>query len=232
MDEVHLWSIPLVGDAVLLQREWELLDEQERARAERFHFERDRNRFVLAHAGLRRILSQYVRTSPASIRFELGPYGKPELAVNVAEQPWRFNLSHAHELGLCAVRRGGRVGVDVEQVRAEAWESVSIAQQFFTAGETALVLAALEETRAETFLKLWTRKEAYLKGHGKGLSMPLNEFAVSLEETCIRYPLEKGGEERNWSVHELHPAEGYIGAVALEGAGEFAFVEKRLEPGG
>src|SRR5262245_52370651 len=148
MDEVHLWSIPLVGNAALLQREWELLDAQERARAERFHFERDRNRFVLAHAGLRRILSQYVDESPASIRFQLGPYGKPEMAGNSEEaQSWQFNLSHSKELAICGVTRGRRLGVDVEQINTDGLRSVEVAQQFFSASETASILAAPLELR-------------------------------------------------------------------------------------
>jgi 4'-phosphopantetheinyl transferase len=173
-----------------------------------------------------------VNQAPEAIRFQYGPQGKPELANagSTVEQSLQFNLSHSQELGLCAITRGRRLGVDLEHVRAAALDGLEIAERFFTATETALVRSAPAETRAATFLRLWTRKEAYLKGHGKGLSMPLNEFEVSLEMAQVRFPLQGDVFDPGWSVHEVHPGEGYVGALAVEG-GEVAIVQKSLEPG-
>jgi 4'-phosphopantetheinyl transferase len=228
--EVHLWQFSLRGDPARTEAFFDLLNEDERARAARFHFAEDRARFVMARGSLRRLLAGYLRQPPESIRFHYGPQGKPELAANDLEPRLSFNLSHSHEVGFCAVARGRQVGADVEKIRPEAVDSIGTAEHFFTPGETQLIRSAPPETQAETFFRLWTRKEAYLKGHGKGLSMPLNEFEVSLEHPGIRLVQPGGNQSVKWFLHEFRPCPEYVAAVAVEGEHREVEFRRMVEP--
>ncbi|HYA80917.1 MAG TPA: 4'-phosphopantetheinyl transferase superfamily protein, partial [Methylocystis sp.] len=172
--EAHVWRASGVPDAASLAEFALTLSDDERAQAARFRFERDRARFIRAHGILREVLARYLAASPARLSFVRGPFGKPSLAGAELE----FSLSHCEDLVLVAVSRCGAVGVDVERVR-EISDARSLAARFFTRGENTALAAAPAGERRELFFAIWTRKEAYVKATGEGLSRPLDSFETA-----------------------------------------------------
>lgn len=216
--EVHVWRLSLAPNPATLRDMSELLNDEERRRAGRFHFTRDRDRFVAARGSLRLLLGGYLNRPPNAVCFRYSGNGRPELEGDESNPCWSFNVSHSHDVGLCAVARGRRVGVDVERVRPDALSCVDIADQYFTAPEARTIRSAPPRLQAQVFFRFWTRKEAYLKGVGEGLSAPLNRFEVSLDHSSIL--LADGVEDGpRWTLRELQPSPGYVAAVAVEGAG-------------
>jgi 4'-phosphopantetheinyl transferase len=197
------------------------LAEDERVRAARFHFEKDRCRFVAARGALRAILGRYLRVPPARLRFRYGPHGKPALAAEFAGSGLEFNVSHSHSLALLAVARGRALGVDVERLRADA-AGREIAERFFSAYEVSALCGLPAARQPRAFFDCWTRKEAYVKARGEGLSFPLADFDVSLRPgepaalLCVR------GDEREaerWTLRALDVAPDYAAALVAEGSG-------------
>ena len=185
-----------------------LLDDDERARAGRFRFERDRRRFVARRAFLRHVLAGYVGVAPRNLRYRTSSNGKPELAGTFGVA---FSASHADGLAVVAVAIDGQVGVDVERSRPMA-DSLDLARRLFSAWERARVEAAPTSMRSEAFLRIWTRKEAYVKFVGTGLSMPLDAFDVLDERVRLSRP-----DATTPRLQALELPNGYVGAVALSG---------------
>lgn len=169
--EAHVWRAHGAADAALLARFAHTLSDDERAQAARFYFERDRARFIQAHGVLREALVRYLGASPARLAFVRGPFGKPSLAGSDLE----FSLSHCEDMVLVAISGCGPVGVDVERVR-DMPDAESLAARFFARAENAALVAAPASERLALFFSIWTRKEAYIKATGEGLSRPLDSF--------------------------------------------------------
>jgi len=167
--EVHVWRAELDVAAKTLAELRELLDEAERARADRFLRAEDRLRFTAARGLLRRLLGWYLQTPPQKIRFAYGPQGRPELADPAPGAGLRFNLSHSGEIVLIAFARDRAVGVDVEALRAPVDEA-ALARRYFRPEESARLAALPEAQRRREFFRMWTRKEALLKAKGLGVS--------------------------------------------------------------
>jgi 4'-phosphopantetheinyl transferase len=215
-DEVHVWSIPLDHGDDVVARLAESLWPDERARAARFVFPRDRRRFTVARGALRQILAGYLGLAPSALSFAYGPRGKPGLAQPAGLE---FNLAHSHELALCAVTSGRAVGVDVEWLRPMP-DLLSVARIAFSPAELAALLARPEEDRLATFFRCWTGKEAYIKARGDGLALPLDAFDVSLaadQPLALLANRLDPAEPSRWSLHALAPADGYLGALAVAG---------------
>jgi 4'-phosphopantetheinyl transferase len=213
--EVHVWRIKLdvlTGEVERLRR---LLAPDEQARADRLVFEGDRRRTIAARGTLRTILGRYLGTPPDSLRFCYNSHGKPALAGEPGSL--RFNVSHSGDLALIAVARARAVGVDIERLRPNMADE-QLARRFFSPPEVASLLALAERDRQRGFFTCWTRKEAYIKARGEGLSIPLDQFQVSLApgEPAALLSVQGGGVAR-WSLHELRPGPGYIAALAVEG---------------
>jgi 4'-phosphopantetheinyl transferase len=215
--DVHVWAAPLNEGWATVVDSNALLSAEERLRAERFHFERHRRRFIIGRGLLRSLLGHYLSTKPGKLIFGYGPQGKPALKGNFIESGVHFNVTHSEDLALVAVTRLGDVGVDVEQVRwlADFDELVS---RFFSPREAAVFRALSEEQKLGAFFNLWTRKEAWLKATGEGIAHSLNRVEVSFlpgePARLITLPdnLEFGNK---WSLCELAPAEGFTAAVAI-----------------
>jgi 4'-phosphopantetheinyl transferase len=217
--DVHVWRVALEQPPLVTQSLWRILTPDEKGRAERYHFRRDRDHFVVARGALRTILGRYLDTPPDRLRFRYGPYGKPALSSHGDAGALRFNISHSHGLALCAVTRGREIGVDVEHVREEV-AGEEIAEQFFSRREVATLRALPPHMRAQGFFNCWTRKEAYIKARGEGLSLPLDEFDVSLspgEPAALLGAREKTHGAERWALRELAPGHGYVAAMAVEG---------------
>lgn len=195
-----------------------LLDEEERARAARFRYERDRRRYVVSHALTRVVLGQCLRVSPASVRFHIGPHGKPRLAHAGANL--HFNLSHAGHLALLAIGTGRAIGVDIQDERPT--EVLELARLCFSPSEYGTLVSLLPEERISAFYRCWTRKESFVKARGDGLSFPLGGFDVSLDEDGAQLLLAcdiAPSELERWTMVSLAVDAGYVAAVTAEGSG-------------
>lgn len=210
-DKVHLFSTSL--------DEWQpqtfrgLLTDDEIARSERFKFDRDRHRFVVGRGLLRCVLAGYVGGDPAALRFRYTKYGKPLLD----DPGLSFNLSHSEDRALLAVAPGFEVGVDVEVMNSSLADE-AVAERFFTRREVADLNAVSPGDRTSAFLTCWTRKEAYIKARGEGLSLPLHDFEVTLrpgEEPRLRWTAWSSSEPRTWRLVDVSAEDGgYVAAVA------------------
>jgi 4'-phosphopantetheinyl transferase len=215
--EVHVWrarlDLPqsLAGFLATLAPD-------EKERAARFHFQKDRNHFIVARGLLRAILSRYLARRPEQLSFSYSAHGKPSLASEHGSDV-RFNVSHSHGMALFAFARGRDLGVDLEWVRADVAEE-QIAERFFSACEVTALRALPAERQAEAFFNCWTRKEAYIKARGEGLSLPLNQFDVSLapgEPAALLCTRLEADEVSRWSMTELAPGAGFKAALVVEG---------------
>lgn len=214
---VHVWRASLAQSPGLQETLLHTLNEDERARADRFHFDQHRRRYVLARGFLRALLARYLEIEPEEICFAYGPYGKPSLAEEHGTSLLRFNVSHSHELAVYAFVQEHEIGIDVEYVKQE-FAGEEIAQHFFSAYEVQTLMALPESERAAAFFRCWTRKEAYIKAIGNGLSHPLDEFDVTLAPDERAVLIRDHREDRatsRWSMFNLE-LDGYAGAVVVE----------------
>lgn len=217
-DEVHVWRASLDRDDAEVERLWAVLTPDEVERARRFHFVRDRRRFVLARGVLREILGGCLGVAPAMIRFEHNEYGKPSLKGDASGL--RFNVSHSAGAALYACTLGREVGVDVELLRDD-FASFEVAERFFSEPEVRNLSSLPAHLRTQGFFNCWTRKEAYIKALGEGLSHPLDSFSVSLTpgEPARLISTDKGQQDAaRWSIVELEPFRGYAAALAIQGS--------------
>jgi 4'-phosphopantetheinyl transferase len=219
--EVHVWRTVLDLAVSCVERLQRTLSVDELQRAARFHFPRDRRRFIVARGVLRDILSRYLGVPASALEFRYSAFGKPDLADVAAAQGLRFNVSHAYEMALVAVTRGREIGVDIEYLRREI-ACEKIAEHFFSARERASLRALPAQAKHEAFFNCWTRKEAYIKAHGEGLSLPLDQFDVSLapgEPVALLATRGDPQEASRWSLQALTPGPGYVAALAVQGQG-------------
>lgn len=220
-NDVHVLLVPLNRFTGTLIGFEQLLSPDERARSNRLHFERDRQRFIAVHGILRTLLAAYLDTAPRDLRFELSSFGKPALLREKDAPHLDFNLSHSGDLALIAVSLGRALGIDIEHKRPLA-DADAIAEAHFSAAErTALRALSSGNARTDAFYACWTRKEAYIKAIGKGLSMPLDQFDVTLaaDEPVLLLRVQDAPEELvRWALYSLDPAQGYAGALVVEGA--------------
>lgn len=219
--EVHVWRIALDVPARCVQALSPLLSPDETTRAERFLLEVVRSRFIVSHGATRRILSRYLHTEPEAIRFTTSARGKPAVVATDLSPPIRFSLSHSEDVALCAVARDRELGVDVERLRAVAtWRQ--IADRTFAQDEIQALRAVDEERAGEAFLRCWTRKEAYSKALGEGITGRWTQFAVSLEPdavTLVRDDAPTAASLGPFTLVPLDPGPGYVGALAVQGTG-------------
>ena len=218
-DEVHVWRVVLDRLSQNIPALWHTLQEDEHIRAERFAFPTDRNHFIAARGMLRAILSRYTAIAPEKLRFRYSSYGKPFLDCEVDAAPICFNLSHSYGVALYAMTQGRKVGVDIEHVRYNI-DIMTLASAYFSAHEFRSLRELPVDLRHEAFFTCWTRKEAYIKARGEGLSYPLDQFDVSLQPgdpVAILQNYSDPSETLRWVLYHLAPGFGYIGAVAVEG---------------
>jgi 4'-phosphopantetheinyl transferase len=203
--EIHLWCFRLDEPRDALA---DALSADELARAARLRRPVDRHRFAVAHATRREILSRYVGVAPADLRFEAGDRGKPQLAGPAGGL--QFNVAASGGLALLGVRADGEVGVDLELVRLQ-FDWRPLAASFFTWAENRALASLASDAGRAAFFRCWTRKEAYVKARGEGLSRPLDGFELAVE----RAPAVE--RMAGWWIRELDAAPGYAAAVAGDG---------------
>lgn len=218
-DEIHVWGLDVDGSTAEVEAQAGVLSAEETARAKRFHFERDRKRFILQYTALRRLIGAYQGVDPARVVFQRGPHGKPALTEAFAAGDLRFNMSNSRTRALLAFTRHREIGVDIECSRPMSGAE-RIAQRFFSPGEYAALQRVPEGERTAAFFRCWTRKEAYVKGIGRGLSLGLDQFEVSFlpgQPAALLSTRHDPRQAERWTLHELLPGNGCMGALAVEG---------------
>jgi 4'-phosphopantetheinyl transferase len=218
-EEVHVWQAILQSPSSVILDLWRTLAPDEKQRALKFHFQRECDRFIVSRGLLRAILSCYLGQAPDQIRFSYNEFGKPALRSVVDNEALEFNLSHADNLALFAISRSRKVGIDVERMRADL-ANLTVAKHFFSAQEQDDLVTLPPEDWERGFFTCWTRKEAFVKAQGQGLSLPLDQFDVSLlpEETAALLKVRNTDTDAaNWSLREIPVGSDYVAALAVEG---------------
>ena len=210
---VHVWRIALDQENERLERFRRTLEAGELDRAGRFHFDKHRRHFIVARGFLRSVVARYLGSQPETLRFEYGAYGKPALESG---HTLRFNLSHSNEVALLAVTLDAELGVDVEHIRAD-FASEDIARRYFSRVEVEAFNALPPEERVAAFFRCWTRKEAYIKAIGKGLSQALDAFDVTLAPDMAPALLRAEDDDpARWLLTDVDVGGGYAGALVVE----------------
>jgi 4'-phosphopantetheinyl transferase len=214
---VHVWRTSLRLSPQVLSRLEDTLSSDEMARAERFRFSEHRDAFTASRGILRDILSRYVSSSPAAIVFRYGRYGKPALAAPLDRSGIRFNMSNSGGLAIYAFTLESEVGIDVEELRPIP-DRAAIAERFFSAKENETLRVLPLELADRAFFQCWTCKEAYIKGTGEGLTLPLDSFDVTFgpaEAPRLLRTRADAEEAKRWRLRGLEPARGYLAALAV-----------------
>lgn len=218
-DEVHVSFVCLQAMSRHVDSLLEILVPDEVARAARFRFETDRNEYIVARGLLRRILGCYTGFAPHLLQFRYSSYGKPALAAEWGGDRIAFNLSHSCGVAVYAVTRNRNVGVDLEYTN-QYIEFDQMAKRFFSPREASLFLQLPAQEKRGAFFSCWTRKEAYVKARGGGLSLDLRCFDVTLAPGQPASLLRVAGdasEVQRWSLSDLPAPAGYAAALAAEG---------------
>ena len=220
-DGVHVWRIALDLPRHRVADLAAHLSGEEQARADKFLVEEARRRFVVSHGATRSILSRYLGLRAEELRFVTGERGKPNLVAIAGAPAICFSLSHSGEVALCAVAEGREVGVDVEQIRpVPAWREITA--RHFSAGERQALRSLAEDQAREAFFHGWTRKEAYSKALGEGVSQRWTAFTVSLQPGAAAEVVNAAPDEPvdgPFTLCPLAPGPGYVAAVAAQGVG-------------
>jgi len=217
-NEVHIWREFLDLTTLQSNQLRGILSDDELLRAGKFRFERDQKRYIAARGILRMILGRYMGENPQKIHFEYLPNGKPVLSTKPGCDTLRFNMSHSGEMALYAVARGRNIGVDIERIRDDVAVE-QIADKFFSHDEISTLGKSHNKKRNEVFFRYWTRKEAFLKATGEGISFPMEQFDVSSISGMGLSPIIIPGdktESPRWYVQDLFPGAGYAAAIAGE----------------
>lgn len=216
-DEAHVWRTDLELNESLQNSFLKLLSPEEKERAQKFRFAHDRRNFIIARGILRSLISNYLQISPTAISFHYSKFGKPSIANHYSLQ---FNISHSQNVVLFAFTKKFIVGVDVECINPNI-EIKDIARNFFSKNEIVNLLQLPEQEQALGFFNCWTRKEAFIKAVGEGLSFPLDKFEVSLEPNTPARLLATDWDPKavaQWSMFSMSPAKDFVGSLVIEGA--------------
>lgn len=212
--EVHVWATSLNVSPTVRERYRSSLSADETTRADRFIRSSDRDAFVASHGMMRHLLGAYTGCDPAALSFTDGKYGKPSLCGRHGLQ---FNMSHSGALAVLAVTAAPDVGVDIERLRPVD-DLFTLAERFLSVREVAALQALPTAEVRRGFFNAWTRKEAFVKGLGRGLSLPLRTFDVTLtpgEPARLLATRQEASTGRPWTLRELNPAPDVVGALAV-----------------
>jgi len=212
--QIHVWRAPLKISETTLRRFAGSLSADEQTRALRFHFEKHRKGFVAARGWLRTVLGRYLETSPAALNFTYSSYGKPFISDTGSHL--LFNVAHSGDFALYAFTLSSEIGVDIEMINP-AFATHEVAERFFSANEVAALRQIATEDQSRAFFDCWTRKEAFIKAQGMGLSLPLDQFEVSLKHDkpqLLRTNWDLG-EAMRWSLINIDVGSEYAAALAV-----------------
>jgi len=204
----HIWHLePRAVYNTLMK---DLLSQREMSRANAFRFEKDQLCFIACRAALRQILGTHFACDPKQLQINLDFYGKPYLENN----PVYFNISHSGDRALIAIHESSPIGVDIELVQSLP-DATQIAQRFFSQSEYEEYQSLSEEEKPRGFFHCWTRKEAFIKAIGQGLSYPLKDFDVSLSKNS-KPLLQRHNEDESWHAHNITVSDNYLAAAVYQ----------------
>ncbi len=212
-DEVHVWRVSFTMSPAQIAKYEVLLNGDEIQRANKFHFEKDRNRYVITRGQLRFLLGKYLKQHADSFDFKYNKYGKPALA----DSALHFNVSHSHEMGLLIFDQKYEAGVDIEWKRKD-FGGLKIAERFFSSDEINELRSLPSNQQQQGFFNCWSRKEAYIKAVGKGLSIPLARFSVSLSPQKKAVLLSTIHEPQNlytYTLYDIYAHPAYTAAAVV-----------------
>jgi len=213
-NEVHIYSSSLELTADKLIESESLLSPDELQKAYRYKFEKDRNHYITGRAILRNILCKYLNQSPDKITFSYSEKGKPF----IKDSPIKFNLAHSRDKAVFAFAKDVEVGIDIEYMR-ELPDALQIAKRFFSDDEVNEFLKVSEDNIRSAFFNCWTRKEAFIKAVGEGLSFPLKDFTVTLMPGVnpeIKWIKDKDDEVKEWSLVNIQADQNYVSSLAVK----------------
>lgn len=217
--EAHVWlaSPESVTDPGQLAYYASMLSQEERARHQRFYFDRDRHLFLVSHALVRRVLSSYVDVDPSAWQFSSNEFGRPEIANTDIPGTLRFNLSHTAGLAACVVTLDTDCGIDAEKVQARG-DQTSVAAKMFAEPEQAALQQLEGQACLERFFVYWTLREAYCKALGVGIAHAGKDYYFKIEDDgqCrIRFASPLRGQGGHWQFTLLRPGADHMVAVAI-----------------
>lgn len=221
-DEVHIWCMSTYQCEPYLTTLEQVLSVDERVKATRFYFQKDRDQFITARGMLRLLISSYIGTEPSKLLFYYGLFGKPLLVQEPEENNLCFNVSHSNGFILCALAWSRRIGIDLENVQA-GLPYEELVDRFFSPSEKALFYTFPPNKKSLIFFTFWTLKEAYVKAKGTGLSFRLDQFDTLLIEEKSTVVLNIMGDSQDglrWLLVHISPSPGYVAALAVESASE------------
>ena len=219
---VHLWHCRFNTQMAFLKSYESLLSDNEIERAARFKFDIHRNKYIIARGVLRSLLGRYLNERPCDVQFGYTNYDKPflkETPFAVGRDDLRFNISHSGNWAVFGFVQEMEIGVDIEKIKND-FEVMDIAQNFFSSDEIKTLQALPEKDRVAGFYRCWTRKEAFIKAKGSGLSFSLTSFSVSLNLNSARLLRTDwdAAEKTQWQLFTFSPELGYQGALTVRGA--------------
>ena len=221
LNEVHVWSAKLSCSQMQRERFYQTLSTDEKERSARFHFDKDRFDYIVGRGILRQLIGTYKKIDPSKIVFDYGKHGKPRItdALQTSGGQLEFNVSHSHGMALFAFAIDRELGVDIEQIRPLS-DGHSIAERFFSKSEYEKFASVPPSLQSQAFFNCWTRKEAFIKAIGDGLTYPLDGFAVTLTPGVpakLLHINENVSEAAKWDLRSLEPKEKYVGAIIAQG---------------
>jgi len=217
-NEVHIWFAAISDFVSETRRLDDLLTPEELQKADRFVRREDRNRSIVARGVLRLVLASYLKLSPHEVRFERNAHGKPALVRGQGNDSLHFNLSHSGEVVVFAAANSCSVGIDIEQVHSDI-SALELAAAHFASSELSTLRSTAEADRTKAFYRCWTRKEAYLKARGEGLTFDLKKFSVTVdssEPAALTWVADDPTAPLRWSIRDVSVPSGYIGSLAIE----------------
>ena len=214
--DVHVWSFPLGTSRDSLARFESFLSNDERERARRFHFEQHRNHYVAGRGWLRELLGHYLDTSPEQVQFQYGRHGKPLLSAHNSNA-LHFNLAHSDGIALAGVTRAGPLGLDIERIQVLE-DMAELVKLFFSPRENSMFQELELQQQLVAFFNLWTRKEAFLKATGEGISQYLKQVEVTFlpgeRVRFLKLP-ERFETAEKWTLKDLTVDSDFKAALAI-----------------
>jgi len=212
----QIWIIDLDIEDQILHSYFSMIGEDEKQRASRFKFQKDYKAFVITRACLRILLADYLNMDPEELKFIYSNYGKPEIAYDRCDL--QFNVSHSKHVSLIGISKTDPIGVDIEFIKFDEDLNI-VARRFFSENEYNEFESLNQSDKAQGFFNCWTRKEAFIKAVGHGLSFPLKEFDVSLipgAPARLKKTHFDEHEKDEWTMMDIGLPTGYVGAFAIK----------------
>lgn len=212
--EIHVWRINFNAQLKAQRFFHDLLNPDEKDRVSKFRFAKDKRKFNISRGVLRILVGEYLEMDPQKVTFRYEKYGKPQLQH---ETRMKFNVSHSGDMAIIGFVKDYDIGVDIEHVKND-FNVLDLAENFFSRHEIEMLRTIPPKEQPLAFYRCWTRKEAFIKAEGSGLSFPLHEFTVSMtkdNEAKLEHTDWNPDAKHQWSMFSFKPAQNYIAALAI-----------------